>query len=225
MLKLGRRLLAAESALAGIEFALVVPVLLLMLAGVVDLSLAIITGRRLTIAAADVALTASTMAAQSSNLNALNGTQAWQATTAPFAIFPAWRSAGTGDRGFSITLSAVDFAAAAPGCTTRCAQVATTRWSMGNRTGQVMLRSCGTLAAAPDNASDSMTTLPAGVFGATSVLVGDVSTVFMPLFTSVFVAPVTMLRSAYVPPRVNNGVQLTDLGGPGQSVICPSQGS
>ena len=88
----------------------------------------------------------------------------------------------------------------------------------------MLLRACGALAMAADG-SDSMTTLPVGVFGSTSLLVGDVSTVFVPLFTSVFVGPVTLLRSAYVPPRLNNGVSLADVGGPGLAVLCPSQGS
>jgi len=224
-----RSLAAASGALAGIEFALICPVLLIMLAGVVDLSLAIVTGRRLTVAAADVALLASTMAVQSSNLNALSGIQAWQATTAPFAIFPTWRTAGT-NNDFKITLSAVDFTATPAGCTTGCTgYVATTRWSVGNRTGQLALRPCGALAAVADGGSASMATLPAGVFGPISVLVGDVSTDFVPLFTDpllrVFAAPVTMLRSAYIPPRVNNSVQLSDAGGPGQAVICPVAGS
>lgn len=218
-LKPWRRLPAARGALAGIEFALVFPLLLGMLAGVVDLSLAFITERRLTVAAADVALIASTMAVQADSLNALNGTQAWQATTAPFALFPAWRTTGT-NNDFSITLSAVDFAATPTG------YVATTRWSVGNSAGQIKLRPCGTLAPVPDGNPSDMATLPAGVFGATSMLVGDVSTDFVPLFTNalvrVFVGPVTMLRSAYVPPRVNNGVELTG-SGPGQAVTCPSQ--
>ena len=221
-LRSGRRLLAARGALAGVEFALILPLLLAMLAGLADLSLAIITARRLTSAAADVALTASTMAVQASNLNALSGTQAWQATTAPFAVFPAWRSVNTGDKGFSITLSAVDFAATPRGCTTQCAgYAASTRWSVGNPAGQIMLRPCGALAAG--DGADGMATLPKGVFGATSPTSSDVATVFVPLFTGVFVGPVAMLRSAYIPPRVNNGVQLTSAG-PGQSVVCPGQG-
>lgn len=225
MLRSCRRLRAARGAVAGIEFALILPLLLALLAGLVDLSLAFITARRLSVAASDVALMASTMAVQSSNLNALSGTQAWRATTAPFAVFPAWRAVGKSSKAFSITLSAVEFAATPAGCTTQCAsRVANTRWSVGNATGQVVLRPCGGLAMAASG-SDSMTTLPAGVFGTTSLLVGDVSTVFVPLFTSVFVGPVTLLRSAYVPPRVNNGVQLATTDGPGQVVTCPRQGS
>ncbi len=224
MLRRLRQLLAARSALAGIEFALILPVMLTMLAGLVDLSLAVITARRLTVAAEDVALVASTMAVQFHSLNALSGLQAWQATTAPFAIFPAWRNLN-GSNGFSITLSAVDFAATPAGCTANCAgYAAATRWSVANPRGQVALRPCGALAAVPDGQPASMATLPAGVFGPTSLLVGDVATVFMPLLTGVFIGPVPMRRSAYIPPRVNNGVQLTSLG-PGQSVICPTQGA
>ncbi len=223
MLRSLLRLLAARSALAGIEFALILPVMLTMLAGLVDISLAVITARRLTVAAADVALVASTMAVQSSSLNALNGQQAWQATTAPFAIFPAWRDLN-GPHGFSITLSAVDFTGTPAGCTTNCAgYIAATRWSVANRLGQIKLRPCGALAAVPDGQSASMATLPAGVFGPTSVLVGDVATVFVPLMTGIFLGPVPMLRSAYVPPRVNNGVQLSSPG-PGSTVSCPQQG-
>jgi len=215
-----RGLPTARSALAGIEFALILPFLLTVLAGLVDLSLGVITARRLTVAAADVALVASTMAVQSKTLNALSGQQAWQATTTAFAIFPAWRNL-TGSNDFSITLSAVDFAATPAGCTVKCAgYAASTRWSVANQLGQVRLRACGALAAVPDGQQADMTTLPAGVFGPTSVLIGDVATVFVPLLTGIFVGPVPMMRSTYVPPRLNNGVQLTSLG-PGQSIICP----
>ena len=221
MLKPLRRLISARGALAGIEFAIILPVMLATLAGLVDLSMAITAARRLTVAAADVALVASTMAAPSSNLNTLSGQQAWQATTVPFAIFPAWRNQG-GSGGFSITLSAVEFTPVPAGCAGQCAgYAAATRWSVANPLGQVALRPCGALAAAPDGSPSSMGTLPAGVFGPTSVLVGDVSAVFVPMFTGVFVGPVTMLRSAYIPPRVNNGVRLVGAGR-GQSVTCPN---
>ncbi len=214
------RLLAARSALAGIEFALILPVMLTMLAGLVDLSLAVITARRLTVAAEEVALIGSTMAVQFNSLNILTGQQAWQATTAPFAIFPAWRNLN-GPNGFSITLSAVDFTATPAGCKAGCAgYVASTRWSVANPRGQTVLRPCGALAPVPNGQPADMATLPAGVFGPTSLLVGDVATVFVPLLTGVFIGPVPMLRSAYIPPRVSNVVTLT-VPGPGLSVNCP----
>ena len=216
-----RRLWAARSALAGVEFALVLPVLMLVLAGLVDLSMAVIMQRRVTVAAEDVGLVASTMAVQASSLNAITGQQAWQATTTPFALFPDWRAANA--TGFAITLSAVDFVATPSGCTTRCTgYTANTRWSVANPRGQLVLRPCGTLAAVPNGTGPSMTTLPAGVFGPSSVLVADVSAVFVPLFSSVFTGPVTILRSAYIPPRVNSTVSLTG-SYPGRSIVCPTR--
>ncbi len=206
------RLLRARRALAGVEFAIVLPFLLTLLFGSVDLSRAIILTRRLTVAAAATATIASTMAVQATNLNALSGTQAWQASTAPFAIFPDWLSPplpGT----FSITLSAVTFKTAKAGY---AAQVA---WSVGNPKGQTRLRPCGAVSQAADDAPTSLVSLPADAFGPTSILVADVSGVFVPLFTSVFLGPITLQRSGYVSPRINNGVAL--LGKyPGPSVTC-----
>ena len=210
-----RGLARARTAVAGIEFAVMLPLLLTMLFGTTDLALAIITVSRLTTAAGDVTLIASTMAVQTSNLNALTGQQAWQATTAPFAVFPAWRGPG---QTFSITLSAVDFTADGTGFR------AETRWSVGNPKGQTVLRPCGVLPAVPNGSAPSMAALPAGAFGPTSILVGDVSTVFVPLFTAAFVGPVAFQRSAYVSPRVNNGVTLVGAG-PAKTVSCPKQGS
>ncbi len=215
-----RRLPGARRAVAGLEFALVLPLLLTMLAGAVDLTLASITARRLTIAATDVALIASTLAVQTATLGTLTGQQAWQATTAPFALFPQWTAANAA--GFSITLSEVDFTASPAGCATACTSyAATTRWSAGNLRGQIVLRPCGALPSVANGGPSSMTTLPAGVFGPAAVLVGDVATVFTPLFSSVFTGPVAMLRSGYIPPRVNTAVTLSGAG-PAQTVTCPA---
>ena len=209
------RLSRDRRAVAAIEFVIILPFMLALLAGVVDLSLATITARRLTAAAADVATIASTMAVQSSNLNAVTGQQAWQATTAPFARFPNWRIGGTG-ASFSITLSSVSFTPSAGG------YKASTDWSASNTSGTTVLRPCGTLPAVADNSASSMSSLPAGVFGPTSILVGDVSTQFVPMFSGVFTGPIQMLRSAYVSPRINNGVTLS-AGGPAKQVICPKR--
>ena len=217
MLKPWRRLPAACGALAGIEFAIVLPVLLIMLGGVVDLSRAFIAMRRLTVAAEDVALIASTMAVQASTLGTLSGPQAARATTAAFALFPSWRASGAKD--FSVTLSAVEFTPSPSGCTTNCSYSGRVRWSVGNTAGKVVLRPCGNIAQASNNSFDSMTALPAGAFGPTSLLVGDVSMTFVPLLTSMFTGPFPMLRSAYIPPRVSSGVRLTSIG-PGQTVTC-----
>ena len=205
-------LLRARRGLAGVEFAILLPLLLTILCGVVDLSRAIIMARRLTVAADSVATIASTMAVQTAHLNALTGPQAWQATTAPFAMFPGWLS-GPKPGDFAITLSSATFASAGSG------YVANIAWSVANPAGQVRLRACGPLAAAADDAPSSLGALPVDAFGPSSILVADVSGVFQPVFTAVFLGPFTLQRSAYVSPRIDNGVAL--LGGyPGVALTC-----
>ena len=207
------RLLKSRRGLAGLEFAIIVPLLLTLLCGVADLSSAILMGRRLTVAASSVAMIASTLAVEASTLNSLNGQQAWQASTAPFAQFPLWAT-GTGPGTFSITLSSVVFNSSQGG-----GYGAHVAWSVANPAGQTRLRACGSLSAVPDSSASSMTTLPADAFGATALLVADVSGRFTPLFTSVFLGPFNLQRSAYVSPRIDNGVSLSS-GFPGPSVIC-----
>ena len=211
------KLLRARHALAGVEFAIMLPLLLSLLFGLVDLSRVIILARRLTAAAAATVTIASTMAVQATNLNALSGTQAWQASTAPFASFPEWSSRPlTGN--FSVTLTAVTFKPAKSGYT---AQVA---WSVANPSGQTRLRTCGALTPNADGAPVNLATLPADTFGPTSLLVADVTGVFVPVFTAVFTGPVTLTRSSYVSPRINNEVSLYG-SFPGPFVQCSAAGS
>jgi len=212
MLSVLCRLLRCRRGLAALEFALVIPILLLCLAGVTDLSLAIITERRLAIAAEDVAIIASTMAVQSATLGQLSGEQAWQATTAPFALFPQWL---TQQGGFSITLSGVGFTASGTSYS------ATTSWSVANPLGQTRFRPCGTLGPTANGSTVTLSTLPASSFGPTSLLVADISTVFTPVFTWIFLGDVPMSQSAYFSPRVQNNVTL-NAGGPAATELCPA---
>lgn len=203
--------LRCRRGLAGIEFALVLPFLLLVLAGIVDLALGILMNRRLMVAADAVATIASTMAVQAASLNTLTGTQAWQATTAPFALFPDWRL-GAVPGAFAITLSSVNF--------TSGGTAASVGWSVASPQGQPKLRACGTLASVSNGSPASLATLPAGVFGATSLLVADVQAPYAPMFAGIFTGTVTLMQSAYVSPRINNGVSLSGAF-PGNSVVCP----
>ena len=214
-------LLRSRRGLAGIEFAVVAPFLVILLLGVADLSRAIIVGRRLTVAADQTATIATTEAVQAANLNILTAKQAYAASTAPFAIFPDWlgTQASVGNT-FAITVSEVNFTGSPKNCTTNCTYAASLGWSVANPSGQPVLRKCGKLTSVPNGTATTLTTLPAGAFGATSVIVADISQVFVPLFTSVFLGSFTMQRTAYVSPRVNNAVTLQP-GYVGPSIICP----
>ncbi len=209
-----------RAGLAGIEFALVAPVLLTMFLGTVDISGALLTARRMEIAAGSVAEIGTTAASQTQTLNQLTDVQAWQATTAPFALFPAW-TAKINQGSFAITLSAIAFSATPAGCTQACGYTANVRWSVGNELGVARLRACGPLAAAPNGDAASYLTLPVGNFGATSLLVADISYTFVPMFFGFLVGAIPMMQSAYVSPRINTDLSLLSNRGKGVAVFCP----
>ena len=213
------RLWRARRGLAALEFALLLPLLVTLLFGVVDLSEAIIFSRRLTVAAQETATIASTLAVQSNNQNALTENQAYDATTAPFALFPSWQG-GPNPGTFAITLSVATFTASPSGCTSSCTYSGKISWSGVNPNGQANLRTCGPVPPAASNtAAPSLATLPPGVFGPTAIIVADVSAPFTPLFTGYFTGGFKMLQSAYVSPRLNNSVALTDTY-PSGSYLC-----
>jgi hypothetical protein len=147
--------------------------------------------------------------------------QAWQATTAAFASFPGWTEKAANGT-FAITLSGVAFTATPVGCTQNCKYTAAIIWSVANELGAKQLRPCGPIASAPNTDATSYTTLPAGNFGATSLLVADISYTFTPMFFGFLIGDIPMMQSAYVSPRVGNGIQLLAAGGKGVNVTCPA---
>jgi Flp pilus assembly protein TadG len=206
---------------AGVEFALLAPVLLTMFLGTIDLSGALLTARRMATAAGSVVEIATAGAAQSKTLNVLTDVQAWQATTAAFALFPGWTEKlanGT----FAITLSAAAFTAVPAGCTQKCTYTANIVWSVANNLGARRLRPCGPMASVPNTDATSYTTLPAGDFGATALLIADISYTYQPSFFGFLIGDIPMMQSAYLSPRIDNGIQLKPAGGAGGSVYCPA---
>ena len=210
----------ARAGIAGLEFALISPVLLTLFLGTIDISSALLTARRMGIAVNSIASVATTGSAQTRALNILTDVQAWQATTAAFVFFPGW-TAVIAKQTFAITLSAVAFTATPAGCTQNCTYTANVKWSVANNLGVVKLRACGPLATVPNNNSASYLTIPVGNSGQTSLLVADISYTFQPMFFGFITGNIPMMQSAYVSPRINNQTTLLNAGGTGISVICP----
>jgi Flp pilus assembly protein TadG len=210
----------SRAGIAGLEFALLSPVLLTLFLGTIDLSGALLAARRMEIAAGSVAEIGTTGAAQTQALNVLTDVQAWQATTAAFALFPGWTEKAANGT-FAITLSGVAFTATPSGCTQNCKYTAAIVWSVANELGAKQLRACGPLASAPDADATSYTTLPASNFGPTSLLVADISYTFQPIFFGFLIGNIPMMQSAYVSPRIDNGIQLLAAGGKGVNESCP----
>ena len=210
----------SRAGVAGLEFALLSPILLLLFLGTIDLSNAVITARRMGTAAGSVAEIATTSSAQTQALNVLTDVQAWQATTAPFVFFPGW-TAKASRQSFAVTLSAVVFTATKAGCTQNCSYAANVTWSVANNLGVARLRACGQVTMAPDTDPATYDTLPASAFGPTSLLVADISYTFQPIFFGFLIGDIPMMHSAYLSPRINNTTLLQSMGGAGVSVSCP----
>ena len=165
-------------------------------------------------AAGSIAEMASTAAAEAASPNTLTSTQAWQSTTAAFALFPDWaRSAGNNT--FSITLSSINFSAAGGGYQPKVA------WSVANALGISRLRPCGSPAVVSNNITPTTGSLSAGDVGVTSLLVADVSYTFQPMFLGFVLVTIPMTQSASVSPRIGNGVKLLIDGGAASTIICP----
>lgn len=216
--RLPRRLVQGREALAALEFALVLPVMITALLATTDVALATITGRRLEAAVQSVAEIASAQAAQLNNRNTLTSAQVAIATNAVFGIFPPWKTAiGTGL--FAMTLTGVVFTAQPYGCQSNCTYTAQVAWSAANQYGKSEIRPCGPLTMAANTAAVSASTLPAGAFGATSLMVADIDYTYHPVFFNFVMGNVRMQRSAYVPPRIGNGTTFVALPG-STATVC-----
>jgi len=192
-------LLRCRRGAPAIEFALVCPVLLAMFMGVFDVGQALINMRRLTLGAQEVAEAAATFAATATAVGVITTTQANAAMSVATANFTQWLAAD--NPGYGITLSSVAIVASPANCTSGCTYTAQTAWSLALDGGQPVLRACGGIATVPNSDAPSLTTLPEGLLYPPSILVVDLSTVYRPTFGGILTGPITMMRTAYIPPR------------------------
>lgn len=218
-----------------IEFALIFPILLTMLLGMFDVTNLLIMQRRVSLAAAQIAEIATTLAIQPNTTNVLDYDEVYNAATVIFAYFPGWQT--NNQQTFSVAVSA--FVSGPPpncqgnGCNSTVASVA---WSVAGSQNQpyaswsgfnfdaAQERPCQPpLTAAPPSQTPNrpgsntpassmgnytqIYTVPAGVLSVPSVIVADVSAVFTPLFLKFITGPVLITRSYFLPPRAGNSSQ------------------
>jgi Flp pilus assembly protein TadG len=205
-----RRLIADRHAVAAVEFAVLLPVLIVITLSLTDVTNAVITWWRLSAAANAIARIATNYAATESNTNSLSTTQATTASTAIFAVIPGLTTAPVSQYG--VTLSSVVMTPTVAGCTSNCTYTANTAWSVVVQGIAGATRPCGTLGAAANDASASINTLPPDAFSSSPLLVVDVTYDFIPLFTNLFGVKVQWMETAYLAPRTGTDadwIQLT----------------
>ena len=192
-----RRFTHCNRAMAAVEFALVLPILLLLALGGSELGNYLNTSRRVGLIAHSIGqlLTRST----TGNVNYIDVTFARDSAIVLYPpILQKAAAAGTAWTSvISISISSVVFSLQNSSCTSNCTYKAQVAWSGG-----ATPRPCSVnLASAADTAPPTPNTLPADTFGPGSMIVTDVVYPYVPLFGSSFLPSINITRSSYVQPR------------------------
>jgi Flp pilus assembly protein TadG len=190
--------------IATLEFALIAPLLLTMMAGLYDVTMAFIAWQRVTMAAQAIDEIATSLAATATNTNTLNAAQATTASSAIYAYLPGISLPLP--PAFGVTLTSVVMTPIVQGCVTGCTYTAHVAWS-GVFQGAGPVRPCDSvsgvsaLTATGDDLDPSPSTLPVDTYGASPLLVADVTYTFTPLFFTFLTGPMTMTRTAFFSTR------------------------
>ena len=205
-----RTLIHSRRGVAAMEFGLMAPVIVFLLAGMYDFSNGWITWRKLTSASYAVGQIATRLAVQPDSTNALGYTDAWRASTAAYAAMPQLRNPGAI---YAVTLSEVVFSTN-NGCTGGSYCVAKVTWS-ATLLGNGAPRPCVNLNSSPDTAAPSPITLAASAFPVAPVLpapifIVDVTYTYTPLFLQTFIGTIPMRQTAYFPSRSGSVRSLSD---------------
>lgn len=184
-------------AIAAVEFALVLPLLVILMLGSVEAARLITFARRVTL----VATTAVEMITQNGT-GTINYVDLHFAADSTMVIFPqilqdAAQKQVSWSNDISISMASVVFTPNPSTCTSNCAYIANVVWNSGPNK-----RTCGVpLTSVPDTSAPSKTTLPADVFGPGSIIVVDIVFSYTPIFGLGLFGTVPLARSAYLSPR------------------------
>jgi hypothetical protein len=217
-------LLQDRSGTSAIEFALLLPVLILMLFGTVELHRYMLHKRHIEAAAKAVA----NMVGQRPESASVVGESASMDFDLVRHMFPELNFAGSNDgdwwRDIAFQVSHVAFTPTMAGCTSSCTYTANVAWSWPTRTSNVprgsLERTCGALTAAAAGQTPTGSTLPASLFGPGSLTIVDIQYQFTPLLGATIVPAQTILgqgfaTSRFVTPYIKSDSAMNTLRCPG----------
>ena len=241
---------SARQAVAALEFAILAPIMALLVVGVFDLSKVAILWEQIWNASRGIAESASTMSipSQISGPSMISWNQANLALSTVLADVP-WLRAGiatgsavTGSPPVYAVLSSVNYAPA-QGCTSNCSYTSLVEWSKAypytgfNYTAAV-LRPCGAALAqnglGQDSSTPALSTLTLqtdNISVPDPFLVADVTLVYTPFFFSFITGPITLSATSYIPARINTPgsqtqwVEFDDTNDPVPASACSYNGA
>ena len=189
----------ATSGVAALEFALILPMLIFMMLGSVELQRYMRTERQLSLAAESLA--ALVAQRQAGNLSDL----AFEVNSMPHLFPPATETSANWASNIAYQITSVVFAPTVDGCTSGCTYKANVAWvwpdaETGAGLGS-MKRRCGALTSAAVGEPPTGGALPGGIFGPGSVIVVDLLYEFTPLFGATLVSPISLSRQGYANPQ------------------------
>lgn len=211
-----------RSGVAAVEFAFILPLLLLLYVGTNTLMQSISAARAVTVLSRTLA---DLVSQQPPNTNLTDSVTAdiFNAATAVLAPFPT--------TSLKMTISNVEFVANVAS-TASNGYDAKTRWTVSFSGGT--LRPCGStplMTWVPNSASPSSTTMPLGLYAAGFIIVADVSYVYRPtlgLFTWAnangqiggSVVAINMTRTSYMKPRQTDNIRYTKSTAANTASVC-----
>lgn len=189
----------AQNGVAALEFALLLPLLLVMLLGSVELQRYMRIDRQLALAAENIA------AAMAQRPPSEDKSVSFEFDALPHLFPPSQDGELPWYSTVAHQITNVIFSPTTAGCTQNCTYKADVHWrwpfwqtafGLGG-----MWRFCGPLAPQPEGNGPSGGTLPAALFGPGSVVVVDLGYQYKPLFGSNLLPPMTIFKQGYASPR------------------------
>ena len=216
-----RRFASCRRGVAALEFALVAPVMITMMIGVVDIARAMTVQQEVYNCTHSILVSASSLAVRTDKSTSLTVTQVQQSLSTVFAAIPGRRNATlSGLTG--VILTSVNFTQANPGCkptqTSPCPYVPNVAWSVayadppgrnagGANTFEAATRPCMQLnqtTPTQETPGDLTSVRTLGLTTPDPMLIVDTHYRYTPLFFSFITGPIDFRSSGYWPIRSFN---------------------
>ncbi|MGE3644887.1 MAG: TadE/TadG family type IV pilus assembly protein [Beijerinckiaceae bacterium] len=201
---------------AAVEFALILPVMLLLYIGTAELTSGLMANRKMTL----VARAVSDLVAQEGDDTGVSAPTLTNVFNAASGIMSPYSTTN-----LKISVSSIKFVPNAAGTS----YTAMTVWSVGNVSGAT-LRPCGNnaLTKVANTAAASSTTMPSGLYTSGTIIVADVKYTFSPNFGGGLLSwsstdsSIPMSHTTYMKPRTQDEVKFNASSMSYKSVCSPA---
>ncbi|MCB2051670.1 MAG: pilus assembly protein [Novosphingobium sp.] len=197
------RIREEKDGVAAVEFALLLPLMLVLYIGTAELTTGLMANRKMTL----VARAVSDLIAQESADTGVSTTTLENIFSAAGAIMSPFSTSA-----LEITASSIKFVPKSGASASNPEYRAMTVWSVGNNASATKRRCDPYLGKVPNTTAASADTMPAGLYASGTIIVADVRYVYTPNFGGSFLAwsttqsSITMRHTTYMKPRTQDEI-------------------